>query len=72
MNGERKMAFSPGVNDDGTISAQSRHEAAEVSASSSLGFVALFFKQFETELNLIPLQLDHAILCGAATANARF
>ena len=55
-----------------TITAQSLHEAGEVSASSPLGFVTLLLEVLETELNLITLQFDQAILCGAATANPRF
>ena len=47
-------------------------KTAEVSASSPLGFVSLFFEVFETEVNLITLQFDHAILCGAAAPNPRF
>lgn len=49
-----------------------RIKPAEVSASGSLGLVSLFLEVFETELNLITLQFDHAILCGAAAANPRF
>ena len=38
-----------------TITAQSLHEAGEVSASSPLGFVTLLLEVLETELNLITL-----------------
>jgi hypothetical protein len=54
------------------ISAETLHEAGEVSASSPFRFVTLFLEVLETELNLITLQFDHPILCGAATANPRF